>query len=155
MKNFTFAMKWHEILKSYSTDIRREVYDAIIEYVATGNIVDMQPLARMAFDFIRYEIDEKARKREERQARKSQTPDKSEPHAQSTEDSISQTIEEEPVNYQPEHDVPKPQPVEEKPLPLTDVQRLQMQLPPAMRKKGIKVRPINQRHIDHKSRRVA
>ena len=43
MKNFTFAMKWHEILKPYSEEI------------------EMQPLARMAFDFIRYEIDEKAR----------------------------------------------------------------------------------------------
>ena len=46
-------MKWHEILKPYSDDIRREVYDAIIEYVATGTVIEMQPLARMAFDFIR------------------------------------------------------------------------------------------------------
>ncbi|MDE6265326.1 MAG: HNH endonuclease, partial [Paramuribaculum sp.] len=63
MKNFTFAMKWHEILKPYSEDIRREVYDAVIEYATSGNIIEMQPLARMAFDFIRYEIDEKARRR--------------------------------------------------------------------------------------------
>ncbi|MDE5839200.1 MAG: hypothetical protein K2H39_09100 [Paramuribaculum sp.] len=72
MKNFTFAMKWHEILKPYSDDIRREVYDAIIEYVATGTVIEMQPLARMAFDFIRYEIDEKARRREARLAKKQQ-----------------------------------------------------------------------------------
>ena len=70
MKNFTFAMKWHEILKPYSEEIRREVYDAVIEYAASGNIIDMQPLARMAFDFIRYEIDEKARRREARLAKK-------------------------------------------------------------------------------------
>ena len=70
MKNFTFAMKWHEILKSYSNDIRREVYDAIIEYVATGTIIEMQPVSRMAFDFIRYEIDEKARRKEARLAKK-------------------------------------------------------------------------------------
>ena len=70
MKNFTFAMKWHEILKSYSNDIRREVYDAIIEYVATGTIIEMQPVAIMAFDFIRYEIDEKARRKEARLAKK-------------------------------------------------------------------------------------
>ena len=72
MKNFTFAMKWHEILKPYSDDIRREVYDAIIEYVATGTVIDMQPLARMAFDFIRYEIDEKARRKEACLAKKQQ-----------------------------------------------------------------------------------
>ncbi|MDE6264890.1 MAG: hypothetical protein K2M11_07065 [Paramuribaculum sp.] len=70
MKNFTFAMKWHEILKPYSEEIRREVYDAVIEYAASGNVIEMQPLARMAFDFIRYEIDEKARRREARLAKK-------------------------------------------------------------------------------------
>ena len=73
MKNFTFAMKWHEILNPYSDDIRREVYDAIIEYVATGTIIEMQPLSRMAFDFIRYEIDEKAHRKEARLAKKQQT----------------------------------------------------------------------------------
>lgn len=72
MKNFAFAMKWHEILKPYSDDIRREVYDAVIEYVASGQIIEMQPLARMAFDFIRYEIDDKARRREARLAKKQQ-----------------------------------------------------------------------------------
>ena len=65
-------MKWHEILKPYSDDIRREVYDAIIEYVATGTVIEMQPLARMAFDFIRYEIDEKAHRKEARLAKKQQ-----------------------------------------------------------------------------------
>lgn len=70
MKKFTFAIKWHEILKPYSDDIRREVYDAIIEYVATGTIIEMQPVSRMAFDFIRYEIDEKERRKEERLAKK-------------------------------------------------------------------------------------
>ena len=70
MKNFSFALKWHEILKSYSDDIRREVYFAVIEYAATGQVIEMQPLARMAFDFIRYEIDEKAQRREARLAKK-------------------------------------------------------------------------------------
>lgn len=70
MEKFTFAIKWHEILKPYSDDIRREVYDAIIEYVATGAIIEMQPVSRMAFDFIRYEIDEKERRKEERLAKK-------------------------------------------------------------------------------------
>ena len=79
MKNFTFSIKWHEILKSYSNDIRREVYDAIIEYVATGTILEMQPVARMAFDFIRYEIDEKARRKEARLAKKQNSISETQP----------------------------------------------------------------------------
>ncbi|MDE6049234.1 MAG: hypothetical protein K2G09_06025 [Paramuribaculum sp.] len=70
MRNFTFARKWHEVLKSYSEEIQKEVYRAAVEYAFTGVIVEMQPLARMAFDFIRYEIDEKARRREARLAKK-------------------------------------------------------------------------------------
>ncbi len=85
MKNFTFAMKWHEILKPYSEDIRREVYDAVIEYAASGNVIEMQPLARMAFDFIRYEIDEKARRREARLAKKPAKKTKPTKNAKTTE----------------------------------------------------------------------
>ncbi|MDE6264618.1 MAG: hypothetical protein K2M11_05670 [Paramuribaculum sp.] len=81
MKNFTFSLKWHKILQSYSTEIRREVLDAVIEYAATGNIIDMQPLSRMAFDFIRYEIDEKARAREARAAKKAAAQRPEDSHA--------------------------------------------------------------------------
>ncbi|MDE5838838.1 MAG: hypothetical protein K2H39_07275, partial [Paramuribaculum sp.] len=70
MKNFTFARKWHEVLKNYPEEIQKEVYRAAVEYAFTGTVIEMQPLARMAFDFIRYEIDEKARRREERLAKK-------------------------------------------------------------------------------------
>lgn len=70
MRNFTFSLKWHTILSNYPVELRREVFDAVIEYAATGNIIDMQPLARIAFDFIRYEIDEKASRREARIAKK-------------------------------------------------------------------------------------
>ncbi|MDE6048974.1 MAG: hypothetical protein K2G09_04700, partial [Paramuribaculum sp.] len=42
----------------------------IIEYAASGEVMDMQPVSRMAFDFIRYELDEKARRKEERLAKK-------------------------------------------------------------------------------------
>lgn len=81
MKNFTFSLKWHKILQSYSTEIRREVLDAVIEYAATGNIIEMQPLSRMAFDFIKYEIDEKARAREARAAKKAAAQQAAESHA--------------------------------------------------------------------------
>lgn len=61
MKNFTFAKKWHDILKDYSTDIRNEIYVACIEYFFTGSIIEMQPVCRMAFDFIRHDMDERER----------------------------------------------------------------------------------------------
>ena len=69
MKNFTFSLKWHTILENYPIEIRREVFDAVITYAATGKIIEMQPLARIAFDFIRHEIDERAKARERRAAR--------------------------------------------------------------------------------------
>ncbi|MDE6264102.1 MAG: hypothetical protein K2M11_03055 [Paramuribaculum sp.] len=154
MKNFTFAMKWHEILRPYSSDIRREVYEAVIEYAASGNIIDMQPLARMAFDFIRYEIDEKARKREARKAKKSQSVDKTEPQAHIEDNLTPQMTAEKPVTHPQEDDEPKQRQIKDKPLPLTATTRLQMQLPAAMRKKGIKVKLVNQR-VDRKRLRVA
>ncbi len=70
MKNFTFSLKWHTILKNYPVEIRREVFDAVITYAATGKVIEMQPLALMAFDFIRYEIDERTKARERRAAKK-------------------------------------------------------------------------------------
>ena len=75
MKNFTFSLKWHTILSEYPAEIRGEIYFAVIEYAATGKIIEMQPLARMAFGFIKHEIDERARKREARKVKKEQAKD--------------------------------------------------------------------------------
>ena len=41
----------------YPAEVRLEVYDAIIEYVASGRLSELKPLAKMAFSFIRKEID--------------------------------------------------------------------------------------------------
>ncbi len=103
MKNFTFSLKWHKILQSYPTEIRREVLDAVIEYAATGNIIEMQPLSKMAFDFIRYEIDEKARAREARAAKKAAAQQAAECHDVEE----SKTIDEprsEPQRPVPQHE---------------------------------------------------
>lgn len=102
MKNFAFAMKWHEILKPYSEDIRREVYDAVIEYAASGNVIEMQPLAKMAFDFIRYEIDEKARRREARMAKKPAKKTKSVKNSKELKDSDDIKAVPEKEDYHPE-----------------------------------------------------
>lgn len=41
----------------YPPEVRLEVYDAVIEYVASGTLADLKPLAKMAFSFIKKEID--------------------------------------------------------------------------------------------------
>ena len=38
-KSFIFNVEWQEILLDYPSEVRLEVYDAIIEYVAMGTIV--------------------------------------------------------------------------------------------------------------------
>ena len=56
-KSFVFNIAWQEVLMGYPSEVRLEVYDAIIEYVASGKISELKPLAKMAFSFIKNEID--------------------------------------------------------------------------------------------------
>ena len=54
---FVFRIAWQEVLKDYPSEVRLEVYDAMIEYVATGTLPKLKPLANMAFSFIKRDID--------------------------------------------------------------------------------------------------
>jgi hypothetical protein len=56
-KSFIFYASWKEVLKEYPAEVRLEVYDAIIEYVASGTLSELKPMARIAFSFIKKEID--------------------------------------------------------------------------------------------------
>lgn len=56
-KSFLFNIEWHDVLKDYPAEVRLEVYEAIIRYCASGTLSEMKPLAKMAFAFIRREID--------------------------------------------------------------------------------------------------
>ena len=56
-KSFIFNVEWQEILLDYPAEVRLEVYDAIIEYVASGTLSELKPMAKMAFSFIKKEID--------------------------------------------------------------------------------------------------
>lgn len=56
-KSFIFNVEWQEVLLGYPSEVRLEVYDAIIEYVASGIILELKPMAKMAFSFIKKEID--------------------------------------------------------------------------------------------------
>ena len=56
-RSFVFNIEWQEVLKEYPPEVRLEVYDAIIEYVASGTLSELKPLSKMAFSFIKKEID--------------------------------------------------------------------------------------------------
>lgn len=56
-RSFIFNIEWQEVLMEYPTEVRLEVYDAIIEYAASGTLSELKPLAKMAFSFIKKEID--------------------------------------------------------------------------------------------------
>lgn len=54
---FIFNLDWVEILRAYPAEVRYEVYDAIIGYAQSGTLSELKPLAKMAFDFIKKEMD--------------------------------------------------------------------------------------------------
>ena len=55
--SFPFSLKWCNALLSQPADLRLEIYDAIMTYALSGSIVEMSPLAKMAFSFIKEEMD--------------------------------------------------------------------------------------------------
>ena len=54
-KSFVFYTEWKEVLVDYPPEVRLEVYDAVIEYAESGTL--SRPLAKMAFSFIKKQID--------------------------------------------------------------------------------------------------
>ena len=56
-KNFVFNVSWQEVLMEYPAEVRLEVYDAVIRYAASGTLSELKPLSKMAFSFIKIEID--------------------------------------------------------------------------------------------------
>lgn len=55
--NFVFRKEWHDVLKGCSPEVRQEVYEAIMTYAFEDCVVEMGDMARMAFAFIRPQID--------------------------------------------------------------------------------------------------
>lgn len=56
-RSFVFNVAWQEVLMEYPPEVRLEVYDAVIRYAASGTLSELKPLAKMAFSFIKKEID--------------------------------------------------------------------------------------------------
>ena len=69
-KSFVFNLEWMEVLEDYPREVRYEVLDAIIGYAQSGTLIEMKPLAKMAFSFIRKEMDYNEKKYEESRIRR-------------------------------------------------------------------------------------
>lgn len=54
---FMFDTDWMESLRDCSAEVRLEVYEAVIRYAASGTLSDLKPMAKMAFNFIKVQID--------------------------------------------------------------------------------------------------
>lgn len=57
MQHFVFKKEWRDALKGCSAEVRGEVYEAILTYAFEGEVVEMSPIAQMAFNFIKLSID--------------------------------------------------------------------------------------------------
>lgn len=56
-KTFIFNTEWQETLLDFPPEVRLEVYDRLVEYVVTGVSPELSPMAKMAFSFIKKEVD--------------------------------------------------------------------------------------------------
>lgn len=65
-EKITFYRRWSETTKGLPADARLEVYDAIVQYAFEGNVMEfVSPLAKVAFGFIKQEIDNDNRRQAE------------------------------------------------------------------------------------------
>lgn len=55
--SFIFYKGWREAIKDLPDDVRLEIYESIIEYATTGNLRGLKPMASIAFNFIKIDID--------------------------------------------------------------------------------------------------
>jgi len=62
--SFVFRKEWRDAISGFSDDVRLEIYEAIIEYGITGEIKQLKPLAKMAFNFVKTELDKDKQKYE-------------------------------------------------------------------------------------------
>lgn len=56
-ENFVFRKEWREALRGYNAEVRAEVYEAVMAYAFDNEIIEMGELSRMAFNFIKLQID--------------------------------------------------------------------------------------------------
>lgn len=61
-KSFVFYKEWMEAISDLPDDIRLEIYESIIVYATTGNFQGLKPMAKVAFNFIKTDLDRDSEK---------------------------------------------------------------------------------------------
>lgn len=56
-KTFVFYGSWLNVISELPPDVQLEIYQATAEYAINGNLVELKPMAKIAFTFIKQDID--------------------------------------------------------------------------------------------------
>lgn len=64
-ESFIFYKSWFEVIRDESKEVQWEIINAIIEYAFNDNLVELMPKSRLAFKFIKRDIDKATEKYQE------------------------------------------------------------------------------------------
>lgn len=56
-KRFIFHLRWAEAIAEFPVDIQVEIIEAAARYATTGIVPELSPIAKGAFAFIRYDLE--------------------------------------------------------------------------------------------------
>ena len=59
---FVFYKDWLNVIRDLPSEVQLEVYQAITEYAIYGNLIELKPLAKVAFGFVKQTIDRDTQK---------------------------------------------------------------------------------------------
>ena len=61
-ETFLFYADWLNVIRDLPSEVQLEVYQAIAEYAIYGNLIELKPLAKVAFGFVKQTIDRDTKK---------------------------------------------------------------------------------------------
>lgn len=61
-ETFVFYKDWLNVIRDLPSEVQLEVYQAITEYAIYGNLIELKPLAKVAFGFVKQTIDKDTQK---------------------------------------------------------------------------------------------
>ena len=61
-ETFLFYADWLNVIRDLPSEVQLEVYQAIAEYAIYGNLIELKPLAKVAFVFVKQTIDRDTQK---------------------------------------------------------------------------------------------
>lgn len=64
MDKFTFKRSWYEAVRDLPEGVRKDVYECIVKYAFGEGVPELKPMAGLAFQFIKSEIDSSNRFRD-------------------------------------------------------------------------------------------